>query len=74
MDFVLASDEMVYSSGKESMKFTNSGIRKGTRLSMEKAIEYTEQNNLQETIKNEVIDLWSFIDEEFKVERTRKER
>ena len=33
------SGAMIYSSGKESTKLTNSGVRNGTRLSIENAIE-----------------------------------
>jgi recombination protein RecA len=42
--------------------------------SMGKAIEYVETNNLQDTLKNEVIDLWSEIEDKFKIERPKKER
>jgi len=59
---------------KENLGLTMYKIADQEFKSMEKAIEYTEQNNLQEVLKNEVIDLWTEIDDKFKVERTRKER
>jgi recombination protein RecA len=42
--------------------------------SSEKAIAHIEENNLQQDLKNEVISLWTEIEEKFKVDRRRKER
>lgn len=43
-------------------------------MSMEKAIAYVEDNNLQDQLKQEVIDLWTEIESKFKIERTKKVR
>lgn len=41
---------------------------------MEKAIEYIENNNLEDDLKNMTIDLWEQYQEAFKVDRKKKER
>lgn len=43
-------------------------------MSMEKAIAYVEENQLQLQLKDEVIDLWTEIESKFKIERAKKER
>jgi len=59
---------------KENTGSTTYKVANQEFKSMGKAIEYVETNNLQDTLKNEVIDLWEEIENKFKVERTRKER
>jgi len=59
---------------KENLGLTMYKIADQEFKSIGKAIEYVEQNSLQETLKNEAIDLWYEIEEKFKVERTKKER
>ena len=41
---------------------------------MDQAIEYIENNSLQNKLKEEVINLWEEVESKFKVERKRKER
>lgn len=43
-------------------------------VSMDKAIEYIEKNNLEVELREEVIDIWEEIEEAFKTERKSKKR
>lgn len=45
-----------------------------TYVALEKAIIYVEENNLQEKLKNSVIDLWEEIEKKFKSSRPKKDR
>jgi len=45
-----------------------------TYMSLDKAINYVEENNLQEKLKNNVIELWNIIENKFQITRQPKVR
>lgn len=45
-----------------------------TYMAIDKAINYVEENNLQEKLKNNVIELWNIIEDKFQVTRQPKIR
>jgi len=45
-----------------------------TYMAIEKAINWTEDNNLQEKLENNVIDIWHQIEEKFRITRNSKVR
>ncbi len=59
---------------KDMLKETTYDCFTKTYQSMDKAIQYIEENNLQKKLKKEVIILWNEIESLFKVNRRRKNR
>jgi recombination protein RecA len=59
---------------KDINKDTTYIVNEKSFVSMDKAIDYVEKNNLELEVKEKVIDLWEEVEKSFKFERKKKER